>query len=89
MKIIKLDYLDKIPNNYTGIVEYSSGTKEWLLNGKRHREDGPAVEFITGYKAWYLDGKYYSENKYKTEMAIRNSTLGKLLFKEPYFKLED
>ena len=23
---------------------YDNGSKEWYLNGKRHREDGPAVE---------------------------------------------
>ena len=34
-----------------------NGTKEWLLNGKRHRVDGPAVEDTDGSKYWYLDDK--------------------------------
>ena len=33
------------------------GTKEWYLNGKLHREDGPAIEYADGGKEWYLNGK--------------------------------
>ena len=33
------------------------GTKEWFLNGNRHREDGPALETATGHKVWSLHGK--------------------------------
>jgi hypothetical protein len=32
------------------------GNKFWFLNGKFHREDGPAVERVNGTKAWYLHG---------------------------------
>ena len=38
------------------------GTKEWYLNGKLHREDGPAIEYADGYKAWYLNGKRHRED---------------------------
>ena len=34
-----------------------NGTKRWCLNGKLHREDGPAVEYSDGHKEWYLHGK--------------------------------
>ena len=34
----------------------SCGTKSWWLNGKCHREDGPAMEFADGTKAWYRNG---------------------------------
>ena len=37
------------------------GTKRWFLNGKRHREEGPAYEHPDGTKAWYLNGKYHRE----------------------------
>ena len=37
------------------------GTKEWRLNGKCHREDGPAVEFVNGDKAQFLNGKCHRE----------------------------
>jgi hypothetical protein len=41
---------------------YESGDKEWYLNGKFHREDGPAIEYITGSKLWYLNGKLHRED---------------------------
>ena len=36
---------------------YDDGTKEWWLDGKRHRTDGPAAEHADGTKEWWLDGK--------------------------------
>ena len=36
----------------------SSGSKFWRLNGKLHREDGPAVELSNGDKSWYINGKF-------------------------------
>ena len=38
------------------------GTKKWYLNGKLHKEDGPAVERSNGAKEWYLNGKFHREN---------------------------
>ena len=35
---------------------------EWFLNGKYHREDGPAVEYANGSKVWYLNGKRHRED---------------------------
>jgi len=42
-------------------VEYISddGDKEWYLNDKLHREDGPAIECASGTKSWYLNGKLH------------------------------
>jgi hypothetical protein len=37
------------------------GSKHWYLNGKRHREDGPAIEWSGGGKCWYLNGKLHRE----------------------------
>ena len=53
---------------------YQCGHKEWYLNGKQHREDGPAVEYANGDKSWYLNGKCYTESEHKAEMARRNNT---------------
>ena len=39
--------------------EWSDGTKEWLLNGNRHRTDGPAIERSNGTKEWWLNGEYH------------------------------
>ena len=41
---------------------YNSGSKFWYLNGKRHREDGPAVEYADGDKFWYLNGERHRED---------------------------
>jgi len=57
MKTIKVNDWDEIPRNYTGIAEHANGDKVWHLNGKLHREDGPAVEFINCGKSWWLNGK--------------------------------
>jgi len=39
---------------------FSDGTKRWFLNGKLHREDGPAIEWPDGKKYWYLNDKEVS-----------------------------
>jgi mRNA degradation ribonuclease J1/J2 len=41
---------------------YPSGRQEWLLNGKHHREDGPAIIFPDGHQHWFLHGKYHRED---------------------------
>jgi len=34
------------------------GDKQWILNGRFHREDGPAIEYGgDDYRAWYLYGQ--------------------------------
>ena len=40
----------------------NKGNKEWYLNGKFHREDGPAIERANGSKAWYINGKLHRED---------------------------
>ena len=51
------DFLKKKPK--VKISYYENGQKEfevWYLNGKRHREDGPAVQ------RWYPNGQKKSES---------------------------
>ena len=43
-------------------VKVDNGTKSWFLNGKKHREDGPAIEYANGYKAWYINGELHRED---------------------------
>ena len=38
------------------------GHKSWWLNGKLHREDGPAYEWSGGEKEWWLNGKLHRED---------------------------
>ena len=35
------------------------GAKQWWMNGKLHRVDGPAVEYTDGNNSWYLNGKLH------------------------------
>jgi hypothetical protein len=37
------------------------GVKRWYLNGKLHRDDGPAVE-LDEHKEWYINGKRHRED---------------------------
>ena len=48
---------------------WANGYKAWYLNGKLHREDGPAYEGASGYKAWYLNGKRHREDGPAMEWA--------------------
>ena len=56
------------------MIEYTvkvwdNGNKCWYLNGKRHREDGPAIERANGSKSWYLNDKYHREDGPAIEYA--------------------
>jgi hypothetical protein len=37
------------------------GTKYWYINGKYHREDGPAYIGCYGTKYWYINGKHITK----------------------------
>ena len=41
---------------------YEDGQKEWYLNDKLHREDGPALEDADGNKFWHLNDKCHRED---------------------------
>ena len=44
------------------------GDKYWFLNGRLHRENGPACEFSNGYKTWWLNHIWYDESDYWKEL---------------------
>ena len=35
------------------------GNKKWYINGKLHREDGPAIEYVNGTKKWLMNNKLH------------------------------
>jgi len=51
---------------------YLNDRTEWRLNGKLHREDGPAIEYETGNKSWYLNDECLSHAEWKEEVAKLN-----------------
>ena len=73
MKTVKTDlyYYQFIRKNpkFTGCVIDKNGSKYWLLNGKYHRTDGPAIEFAKGNKFWYLNGKKHRTDGPAVEFA--------------------
>ena len=56
----------------TMTVDVANGSKHWYLNGKLHREDGPAIEYPNGDKRWYLNGKLHREDGPAVEYANGN-----------------
>jgi hypothetical protein len=70
---IKVKASSEIPKGFTGIAEHPNGSKLWYLNGKLHREDGPAVEWADGRKEWWLNGKQYSETEW--EKLVKGESL--------------
>ena len=77
-KVIKINDSLEVPNDFTGIAEYSNELKQWYKEGKLHRIDGPAVEYSNGTKIWYKEGKRHRENG----PAREHSNGGKEWYKE-------
>ena len=48
--------------NQSECITSPDGSKEWYLNGKRHRENGPAYERPNGSKSWFLNGERHRED---------------------------
>jgi hypothetical protein len=48
-------------DNIIKIIE-NDESKKWFLNGKLHREDGPAIEYPDGSEEWYLNNKLHRED---------------------------
>jgi hypothetical protein len=73
MNTLKVMYWNDIPECYTGIVEHPDGIKVWyLLNGRLHREDGPAIEYMDGEKHWYLNGINYSQEEWFEKLSAED-----------------
>ena len=69
------------------VTVYANGTKEWYLNGKLHREDGPAIEDANGYKEWWINGERHREDGPAVECADGSKTWyinGKQLTEEEF-----
>lgn len=56
----KIWKLDKSGNYIVTFDKY--GDRYWYLDGRRHREDGPAVEYFNGQTEWFKNGKRHREN---------------------------
>lgn len=50
-------------------VTVSPVCTEWRLNGKLHREDGPAIEYANGDRFWFQNGDLHREDGPAIEYA--------------------
>lgn len=64
------------------IDEY--GNKRWQLNGKFHREDGPAIEGANGDKEWWINGRILTKEEWFDSLSPEAKD--KLLFSEHFIK---
>jgi len=55
-----IEYIVKVHDN---------GDRGWYLDGKLHREDGPAVERADGTREWYVNGNLHREDGPAVECA--------------------
>jgi len=62
-------------NDY--ILFKSKGKKVYRLNGKRHREDGPAVIYPSGIKLYYLNGIKYKGGSIEVKLIKRQAKCSK------------
>ena len=61
-KLVDNIFAFKRMNTFTGVVKDKDNNIVYYLNGKYHREDGPAIEKRNGDKWWYLNGKRHRED---------------------------
>jgi hypothetical protein len=63
MKIKTFASSKKVPPDYSGKCKiFHESSTCYFLNGKLHREDGPAKEYSNGTKIWYINGIFHRED---------------------------
>ena len=65
-----IEYTVKVDNN---------GDTFWYINGKLHREDGPAIEWGNGNRYWYLNGVELTEEQHKIQTSpVKDYTVAEI-----------
>ena len=57
------DHLQNQEKLMTTERSVKNGITEWRVNGKLHREDGPAITYANGEKFWYVNGDLQKVDK--------------------------
>ena len=60
-KLVTNYFMFEGKKTFTGVVKNKNGDIVYYLNGKFHREDGPAV-YNDAYKGWWLYGRLHRED---------------------------
>jgi len=84
--MIENKYIDKtsngvITNKGFETILTAEGDRNWYLDGKLHREDGPAVESGLSKNLWYLDGVRLYEPQIRLLKNIINCSFKDLVLK--------
>ncbi len=66
----KVEWRGNAHNLPDGSYTDKEGDVCYIKDGKRHREDGPAITLASGYKFWYKDGEYHREGGPAVEWAF-------------------
>ena len=69
MNVLSLYEIVTIGEGYNDVYELWGPATIYLKNGKRHREDGPAIEYANGNKVWYINDKLHREDGPAVEYA--------------------
>jgi hypothetical protein len=51
-------------------VEYTDGSKLWLIHGKYHRLDGPAREWADGLKCWCINDEQLTQEEFERHPLV-------------------
>jgi hypothetical protein len=68
---------------------YKNGRREWYVNDKLSREDGPAIEGVNGEEYWYLNGEELSEHALKKLIKKKYAPIAFGIGDHPDFKYEN
>jgi len=64
------------------VIKHFESTTEWYKDGKRHREDGPAIEFRSGKSPlWFYKGVPYSS--WEVKKLVLRKKIENILKKDP------
>jgi len=55
-------YRTKLIKALTVYSKHADGSQYWLINGKLHREDGPAFIWEDGSQGWYINDNLHRED---------------------------
>jgi hypothetical protein len=61
-KLVKDIFDFKNQDTFTGVVKDDFNNIGYYLNGKLHREDGPAMQLSHGMKEWWLNDNHYGDD---------------------------
>ncbi len=64
-----IEFWRDIPDNFTGVINFWNNNYYWFVNGRKHREDGPAVIYSDGHKFWYLNDYSYSQEQWFEQLT--------------------